>query len=277
MKKRTLRLLQVCTAALLSGCTSPDTVEPRLVVEGWIENGRNPVVILTVPYHPGEGGARPEDLIAHPARVMLSDGESEWQLYGRVDHRYFPPYVYTNPLVYGEPGRAYHLTVSYGNLRASADTEILPPVPEPDLEVRVSDNDPARRSIVLTMEASKDATEYFTVFVKSLETETRSLPAFMGTFSTHPGDGAVSLPVMRAKNHVDTVPYVPEFFPGERVEVKLCRITKASYDFWLDYQNAISFGGSNLVSSSYLMRGNVEGGLGCFYGYGASTATVEIE
>ena len=44
MKKRTLRLLQVCAAALLSGCTSPDTVEPRLVVEGWIENGRNPIV-----------------------------------------------------------------------------------------------------------------------------------------------------------------------------------------------------------------------------------------
>ena len=277
MKRGVLRFLQACAAALLCGCTSPEAVEPRLVVEGWIENGCNPVVILTVPYHPGAGSSRPEDLLAHPARVMLSDGESEWQLYGRVDHNYFPPYVYTNPLVYGEPGRTYHLSVSYGNLRVSADTEILPPVPEPDLEVRVSDNDPARRSIVLTLDADEDETEYFTVFVKSLENGTRSLPAFMGTFSTHPGDGAVSLPVMRPKNHVDTVPYVPEFFPGEKVEVKLCRISKVSYDFWLDYQNAISFGGSNIVSSSYLMRGNVEGGLGCFCGYGASTSIVEIE
>ena len=277
MKRGVLRFLQACAAALLCGCTSPEAVEPRLVVEGWIENGCNPVVILTVPYHPGAGSSRPEDLLAHPARVMLSDGESEWQLYGRVDHNYFPPYVYTNPLVYGEPGRTYHLSVSYGNLRVSADTEILPPVPEPDLEVRVSDNDPARRSIVLTLDADEDETEYFTVFVKSLEKGTRSLPAFMGTFSTHPGDGAVSLPVMRPKNHVDTVPYVPEFFPGEKVEVKLCRISKVSYDFWLDYQNAISFGGSNIVSSSYLMRGNVEGGLGCFCGYGASTSIVEIE
>lgn len=267
----------IAITILATACSSPEPVAPRLVVDGWIENGEHPRVLLTVPYHPGEESTHPEDLLAHPAMVTISDGENKWQLYGRTDHDFFPPYIYTNPMLEGEIGKEYTLVAEYDGLRASATTKILPPPRVMKLEVTVSTTDKERRSVMLSVEANPDSTEYFNIYVQSLGVDKRTLPAFMGTFATHPGDGVVTLPVMRPKNHVDTLKYAPEYYPGERLEIKLCRMEESAYKFWMDYQNAISFGGGNMISSSYPMRGNVEGGLGIFAGYGAFTRILEIK
>ena len=115
MKKLIIILLALITAA---GCSFPDMYdyEPQIVVEGWIEDGGYPVVIVTSTV-PVTGDYRywdeMQDHIIRWAKVTVSDGEKDVVLTGKMDNDYFPPYVYTTSRLKGESGKTYTLTVEY--------------------------------------------------------------------------------------------------------------------------------------------------------------------
>ena len=85
--------------AAVFGCSFPDMhgYRPEIVVEGWIEDGGYPVVIVTttVPVTDEfkEWGSL-NDHVVRWAKVTVSDGEREEVLTGKMDKDYFPPYVY---------------------------------------------------------------------------------------------------------------------------------------------------------------------------------------
>ena len=113
---------------LLSGCAKEvmPMDEPVLVVEGWIDAGGYPVVMLstTVPAQDDQYIDDLDDHVIRWARVAVSDGEREVVLTGKVDERYTPPYIYTTGKLKGEPGKTNRLTVSYDDFYAEAETYI---------------------------------------------------------------------------------------------------------------------------------------------------------
>ena len=115
-------------------------------------------------------------------------------------------------------------------------------------------------------------------FLRTEASGKRPAPSYLGVARIPPGKDAVSLEVLRPKFKPDTVPYYSAFRVGETVEVHLCRLTPSAYDFWMDFQNAMSLGHSPLISSSYTLRSNITGdGIGYFFGYGVDRKVIKIE
>jgi len=278
MKQFTLIAIIISMSIFISCCSN--NVEPtrKLVVEGWIESGEHPVVILTVPYRPGSDNSV-EELLARPANVKLSDGETTWQLTGMYNPGYFPPYVYTNFEMRGEVGKSYTLTILYDGLRASAQTEILPSPVIDDIKIvpDAKKEDLSEVEILTTPTAECSGDEYLMAFVKIAAGGKRILPCYMGTYRIECGGASQAITVKRPKHKLDTIQYYSNFKKGEEIEVHLCRLTRDSYEFWIDFQNAISVGNSNIITGSYSLRTNMTGdATGYFFGYGSDSRTIII-
>ena len=124
-----LSFLLLAVPLLLSSCyrTEIEEAAPQLVVEGWIENGRAPVVQLTttVPITTSKHSVDSLDrYVLKWARVTVSDGTKEVILTGVYNRRYTPPYLYTTGDMLGETGRTYTLKVDYAQFHAQAETAI---------------------------------------------------------------------------------------------------------------------------------------------------------
>ena len=131
---RTIVCFIVFLATMLTSCDENHlaVTQPQLVVEGWIEDGGYPVVIVTssIPiseeYMPAETLS---DYIVRWATVTVYCGEDSAVLTGKYDKGYFPPYIYTTSRMKGEQGKNYSLKVEYKDMVATATTTI-PPRPD---------------------------------------------------------------------------------------------------------------------------------------------------
>ena len=100
--------LVLVSSVTLTGC-APEPVDEHIVIDGWIEDGGYPIVILTSSLSVEEGAVWSQDnLRKHvltTATVTVSDGENSVVLMGKKDDRYFPPYIYTTSWLKGEAGK----------------------------------------------------------------------------------------------------------------------------------------------------------------------------
>lgn len=271
------RIIIILFFLIFCSCVESEMPRRRLVVEGWIESGAAPVVMLILPYRPGEDYSV-ENTVARPAKVILQEGGRQWQLIGMYDSAYFPPYVYTTYEMRGEAGKSYRLAVYYDGLEAYAETEILDPPSILGLTLSDDPSDSQYRKLTLQTSALSGSYDCLMTFLRTEASGKRPAPSYLGVARIPPGKDAVSLEVLRPKFKPDTVPYYSAFRVGETVEVHLCRLTPSAYDFWMDFQNAMSLGHSPLISSSYTLRSNMTGdGIGYFFGYGADRKVIKIE
>lgn len=116
---------------LLMACQE-DVDHTRLVVEGWIDEGKHPIVLVHRSYSL-HADNEPDsttlaDVIADQmvlfGKVAISDGIDTVVLTGKVDTNYMPPYIYTTVFMRGEAGRTYHLLATDHGFEASASTSI---------------------------------------------------------------------------------------------------------------------------------------------------------
>ena len=151
MKKLPVILLALLA---LASCRKDETPgESRLVVEGWIENGGHPVVMLSESIGITTGQQMSvRDFMDHMARwakVTVSDGENSVVLTGVPDPEYFPPYVFTTDRIVGEVGKSYSLKVEYKDYVATATTVIPVPVPlDTDSPLRPGWPMPQRKTVI---------------------------------------------------------------------------------------------------------------------------------
>ena len=96
------RNYHILLAALLICCGCSDLrlarSESKLVMEGWIEDGRFPVVLLSTSVPVSTEPQDMESLQDHIVRwgkVTVSDGEREVVLTGGPDDRFIPPYMFS--------------------------------------------------------------------------------------------------------------------------------------------------------------------------------------
>jgi len=60
------------------------------------------------------------------------------------------------------------------------------------------------------------------------------------------------------------------------VQVKLCRMDQAAYEFWKSYSNLNNLSSNMFFPYTNDLESNVQGGKGYWCGYGASTLSVRI-
>lgn len=135
--------LILLACAILTACMEEEDAElqTQLVVEGWIEDGGYPVVLLGETHAIDAGMQNIENYIVRWGKVTISDGTDSVILTGGYDNDFFPPYKYTTFKMTGQAGKTYTLTAEYRGKKATAVTTIPQPVELDSLHVVRSESD----------------------------------------------------------------------------------------------------------------------------------------
>lgn len=260
----------------LMGCSDDYGVEqtkPALVVEGWIENGEPPVVLITTTL-PITGEYQSiedyQEFLVKWAKVTVSDGENSVVLTGKFDKGYYPPYVYTTGYMIGQEGKTYHLTVEYDNYYATATTTI-PKAPQIDsFKVERVEGSDSLHYIKACFTDNPNEKNYYQFFVREGTQSRQFIGSYLGSIDDVVLDGPTEVPVYRGHQLIGDS-YIPYFSDRELLTIKFAQVDECSFHFWDDYLKDQNLSTNMFFSSLLGVRTNIQGGIGYWCGYGCST------
>lgn len=247
-----------------------EPVEPCIVVEGWIENGGFPVVILTKSfpisstYHDIDDW---DESLIRWAKVTISDGEQSVVLTGKIDKGYFPPYIYTTGNMRGEAGKSYSLQVEYKDFYATATTTIPTSCTDVKYKVEKSADSDTLYQVSAEFYDNPETSDQYVFFNRRGADNKQFLVSYLGCVSDETCQGLTKIPVYCGHSATDIAYYTPYFTLGDSVTLKLSQVDRSSYDFWDDYVKTLSLSNNMFLYSSQRIRYNIHGGAGYWCGY----------
>ena len=267
------------------GCVShEEPQEASLILEGWIDAGDAPVVLIHRSYvldHYDEADSSKtiedimEDLMIPFGKVTVSDGTNEVVLTGRMDTIYLPPYTYSSLYMTGQAGQRYTVSVDYKQYHASATTTIPPVAYLDSLRVHADAENMADVRVYMTVNPKEEA--YYALFAREYKKEQFQLCPF-GVFESKDAvNGQVEIKlynpvadekvqkIIKNQFTIDPTAKEPQVY-----QVKIARIDYRSYLFWKAYNEQIMTRGVLFVPVYKNLPGNVNGGKGIFCGMGSS-------
>lgn len=266
MKKLWYILALLIFAACDNSYLESDNVE-ELVVEGWIENGHAPVVLvsgtLPVSSTPQPISNVSEHILRYAEVYIEHSGQREY-LTARLTDRFVIGNYFTSPSLRGVPGETYKLHVKWLDFEASAVCTI----PEPPVIDTVY------------MEKAVDDTSYVAKMVfhndrkagRLFQTFRRSGSASNAyeavNFTTLDGSLVDSVVVETFMKPIAALGIGNNFFhPGDTVSLKLATIERPMFNFWKEYADYTNSAGM-AVTAPVNVKGNVSGAIGYWAGYG---------
>ena len=278
---RGLTLLLACLL-LQIGCTDDsdrlETEASKLIVEGWIEDGGFPVVLLSrsLPISTDYQNVDSlSDYVLRWARVVVSNGSDSAVLTGKFDEGYFPPYIYTTSRIRGEAGKTYYLTVEYRDLRATSTTTI--PATPTDCSFRVERCTDSDTMFQIRARFTDNPTEknYYQLFTR-VGTDTKQYQAsYLGSIDDEVLKGETDLAVYRGHQLRDSI-YTPYFLLDDTVSVKFAQVDDVSFRIWDSYVKMQSLSSNLFFSTSSDIESNIIGGYGYWCGYATITDHIVI-
>lgn len=293
------RLFSVCLLLMifLSSCEKEVQLdlgggETKPVVDGFIENGQVPIVVLTksLSYFSKVDLSTLEGAFIHDAVIRVSDGSREVLLReysldtGFNSNKY---YFYTvdtaNPASFsfrGQTDKYYTLNIDWQGKRYTSTTKIpnvgpldsiwaLPPAIPPQkvpaamlLYVRYTDPDTLGNNV-----------RYFTrrnggIYLPGPNSVYEDAVVNATTFNLNLAAGTSQRNVF-----TDSTGF---FFRGDTVTVRWCAIDRSVYDFWSTFEFAAGTVGNPFSTPTSVLT-NIRGGaLGVWAGYGATYKTLVI-
>lgn len=264
-----LFLWAICLVACDDDNISAD-VPQTLAVEGWIENGEFPIVMVTKTLPVSTEYQNLDELSAYLvrwAKVTVSDGEKSVVLIGRYDDNYYPPYIYTTPYMRGELGKTYTLTVEYEGKTLSSYTTI--PQTQPNLDryrVEKCEGTEDQYQIKACFRDNPHEKNYYLFFVKTgAELTNHYLGAYMGAVNDDMISEYVEYPVYQGHQYNQNK-YTPYFKAGDVVSVKFVQVDQSSWTFWDQYTKSQTLQSNMFLSTFMPLPSNIEGGTGYWSG-----------
>lgn len=267
---------------LLIGCIDDsermETDTSSMIVEGWIEDGGFPVVILSrsLPVSTNYQNIDSlSDYIVRFAKVTISDGNDSVVLTGKYDKGYFPPYIYTTSRMRGEAGKTYYLKAEYRDMRATAKTTI--PAPPGNCSFRVarcedSDTMFQIRALFKDNPIEKNYYQFFT----RVGTNTKQYQAsYLGSIDDDLLKEEMDMTVYRGHQLIDKS-YTPYFLVDDTVSVKFSQVDEVSFRILDSYTKMQSLSSNMFFSTSSDIETNIIGGYGYWCGYGTITDYIVI-
>ena len=275
-----LLIISILTTIILSSCESFDLPEmdDKITVEGWIEEDKPPIVILSKAIGVDTVKRNLSDLneyLIKWAKVTVSDGEHSEVLTGKFNFRYYPPYIYTTGNLVGKVGKTYSLTIEYQGSVITAQTTI-PPHVDIDTAYAVASSDTDDYGIRIVFNDDPTTHDYYKTFSNCDPTSNMYLSTIMQTIDDSNIDGQTIENTIYRGRLLDN-DYKPGFEKGEVVMVKLCHIDRTSFEFWKDYENSLSFARNAFMRYNNNISTNISNGFGYWCGYGSSLKYVEIK
>ncbi|GAA4427410.1 hypothetical protein GCM10023188_10440 [Pontibacter saemangeumensis] len=297
---------------LLGSCEQDLTIElpagsEKLVVEGHIEQGTPPFVVLTrtVPVFSEISLASLEESFVHGAQVKVTVqgqefildevpsaafseelrevvsvqlGISEALLSGNTGFLF---YVYTTDELLGELGESYGLNIQHGNQTLTAVTTIpqLNPIDSLWLEPHPDQQQDSLKTLYyryIDPDTLGNSIRYFT--------KRNSEPFYPGLFTSVFNDELVngrmiSFPLDRGEpkgqQEIDMDLY-SYFGVGDTITIRWAAIDLPHYRFWFSLENEQNSNGSP-IGTPNITQSNIQGGLGIWGGYGVTYHRIIVE
>lgn len=271
MRKILLITLALCFASACSKQAAQ--VQESLVVEGWIDDGGYPVVIVTTTIPRPDTPQEVSELfknIVRGAQVSISDGNNMVGLIGMPSSDNFPPYIYTTRRMKGEAGKTYSLNVSARGYDAEAVATVRTKKELTGIRIEGTEGN---YKIMCTFDASPG--EYYAFFVKDGNGLGWS-PVFLGLVNGSETPGTQTVAVIRGNMMSSITAYSAGFSSGEKVQIRFCTMDFETWDYWRSLQDitGISF----LVTYPFeeTISSNMHGAYGYWAGYGASEYEITV-
>lgn len=272
-------LLVVFTAS----CSREDYVkniegDSKIVVEGWIEQGDVPQVILSrsIPINAVIDSTTILDYFIRSAKVTVTDGVNEEVLSLRSDNDRVPPYVYYGSKIIGEVGKSYSLKVEYLDQVIEAKTSIPNVVAIQSAEYRKNSSTDTTGFLYLNFNDPALDKNYYQIETRVDKAEPIFVPALYGNLNDDNFiSSSISLQVTRGIYVLSKEKYKPYFVDGNLIYVKLRTMNKSGFEFWNSWQNEIVNGRSPVFPANTSLKSNIKGGLGTWEGYGQSTLSIQ--
>ena len=268
-----ISILVLFVTILLISCNKENEIlKKELVVEGYIEQGNFPLVILTynTNYFNTIDSATFRALVASRAKVTVSDGEQSEILTLDRDTNYFPPWVYKGFELVGKVGKIYTLTIEDEIGTATATTTILPPPVIDSIWFEYNSNKDTVGVIKGKFTDNANERNYYKTYTKFYRKNKNYVPTLISTFSDEYFNGEQITFSLKKGPETYLKPIKDIYFhKGDSLFVKFSSINKASYDFWLGYDKEVINTGNPFAGNHNSIISNISGGLGIWSGYGS--------
>lgn len=276
----------IIAAVAAVSCSKDVPAEPEMVLEGWIDEGGHPVVMLHNSVTFDEGFDNMEELVREKliyfGKVTISDGGTSEVLTGRMDTAYLPPYTYSSVRIMGEAGKTYSVEAEYRGRKVSAVTTIPPRAEFDSLSVESVESKPGYVRLTGYLTDIDSGDDHYVVFYRYIG-EKQYRNGFQGVRSGDAADpsGALSIPVYRnvsATSMVDRDTVSTRYFRlGDTLDVKVAAVDDVSYRFWESFMSITLNSSIPFLPVNENIYTNVLGGKGYWCGYGSSTYRLILE
>ena len=264
---------------------------PQLVVEGAVETGLPPYVVLTttISFFSEVSLNTLENSFVHNAVVTVSDGSVTTTLKeyaidtsgGNKIYVYSVDTSHLGNIMLGQVGKLYKLTILYNGVTYSSTTKI-PAVKGLDSlwfdiptfkDAKTPDSAKELFGNYTDPDTPGNYVRYFT--------RINSQPFYPSQlFSDEIVNGKkvpdIALPAgfrQTANANGDSLNY---FYPGDTVTIKWCEIDKGVYTFWNTYQFANNAIGNPFATPINIQSNISNGALGVWAGYGSISYTINV-
>lgn len=275
MQKLILFLLPILFLTSCENHDEPDNGEnpAPLIVEGWIDEGESPVVMVTHAVDLSQDISSFDGLVEKWGRVSIFDGDTRYLLTGRINNDYTPRFIFTSTHLKGECGHTYRLLIETEEARAEGISTLSKAPKISGLEP-VAESD-GTWSIRARFEGIEPEGAY-RVMVRDYSEDSRFYGAFLGTFRGADYDDAEGFKVTRSARsmYADKEEFSHFFESGHRVAVKICTLDEASFRFWKLYDDTMSLSQNVFFSFTENLPSTLTGACGCFSARGISTRTL---
>ncbi|HJY12760.1 MAG TPA: DUF4249 domain-containing protein, partial [Flavobacterium sp.] len=254
------------------------SLESKLVVEGWIEEGDYAQVLLSssIPVTDVIDSTNILNHAIRAAKITISDGTTSEVLRVKTDKNRVPPFVYYGSTLKGEAGKEYSLKIEYLNRIVEATTVIPKTVPLKSAEYIKKVETDTTGYVFVKFDDPVNEKNYYQIATKIDGEEPIFVPSFYGNLDDKNfTSSSISVQINRGVLLFPKTKFTPYFADGDLIYVKLRTQNKEALDFWNSWQNEIVNSRNPIYPANTSLKSNIKGGIGIWAGYGQSALIVK--
>lgn len=278
MKKYIVFLFALVVVSCSKDDFSEHSIESKVVVEGWIEEGDYAQVLLSnsIPVTDVIDSTNVLNHVIRSAKITISDGHTSEVLRVKNDKNRVPPFVYFGSTLKGEAGKEYSLKIEYLNHVIEAVTKIPKSVELKSAEYIKKIATDTTGYVFVKFDDPVNEKNYYQIATKIDGEEPIFVPSFYGNLDDKNfSKSEVSVQINRGVLLFPKTKFTPYFADGDLIHVKLRTQDKEALDFWNSWQNEIVNSRNPIYPANTSLKSNIKGGIGIWAGYGQSTLIIK--
>ena len=264
--------------------------EPKLVVEGVIENGEFAYVSLSKssPYFANIDTNSFNNMFISDALVIVSDGiEYDTLKYDTIP--FFPPFRFQGSKIKGKENTTYSLRIEYNNTIYTATTKILQVIPIDSVRYQYRMGSDSLGLLRFYANDPVDQTNFYRTSCLDLNTDISSeimtwlYPSNSVTDDVMFNGKKVNAAMYKGKNPTKSPEYYREhsedwwaFKMDDDIIVRLSQIDYQGFMFWRTTEQVVQTGDNPFAAPTTVQTNIYPKALGCWCGYASSTKRVII-